>query len=167
MAKKQQAEHPQTLFIQEANPKITHQDPFTSSWLTNAVLIRPDSKTIFEWPPSSKLEEYMAKGIYLIGFENNEEDGTGVDFNWILSNGTRSTQRDEDLKYYDHMIPADALKKIRSVTIHFGTSCIWGFSFFDKDGALLWKIGDTRSNWKKEIVVLEENEVIVGVVAKL
>ncbi len=46
-------------------------------------------------------------------------------------------------------------------------SYIFGFSFFDKDGDLLWKIGDTYTDWKKEIVVLEENEFIVGVVAKL
>ena len=53
----------------------------------------------------------MAKGIYLIGFENSRKDGTGVLFNWILSNGTRSTKIDGDRKYYDHMIPADALHK--------------------------------------------------------
>ena len=50
------------------------------------------------------------------------------------------------------MLPADALNKIRSVTIH---SCggINGFSFFDKDGALLWEIGDTYFS-KKETVLL-------------
>jgi hypothetical protein len=43
-----------------------------------------------------------------------------------------------------------------------------GFSFFDKDGALLWKHGDIKL-WgcATEIVLLAENEVIVGVVAKL
>jgi hypothetical protein len=66
------------------------------------------------------------------------------------------------------MIPADALNKIRSVTIH-DHICINGFSFFDKDGALLWEIGTTcDAEWmKKETVVLEENEVIIGVFAKL
>ena len=64
------------------------------------------------------------------------------------------------------MIPADALKKIRSVTIHFSDR-ISGFSFFDKDKKLLWKIGYTTSVLEKETVVLEENEVIVGVFAKL
>ena len=53
------------------------------------------------------------------------------------------------------MIPADALKKIRSVTIHhYYTGCIYGFSFFDKDGALLYKIGDIESCMEKETVVL-------------
>jgi hypothetical protein len=64
------------------------------------------------------------------------------------------------------MIPADAHNKIRSVTIHY-LNCIGGFSFFDKDGALLWKIGETYEGLKKETVMLAENERIVGVVAKL
>ncbi len=64
------------------------------------------------------------------------------------------------------MIPADALKKIRSVTIHHDQR-INGFSFFDKDGALLWEHGYLQPWFEKETVVLEENEVIVGVVAKL
>ncbi len=64
------------------------------------------------------------------------------------------------------MIPANAIQKIRSVTIH-NDVCIYGFSFFDKDGALLWKHGWIESWFSKETVLLEENEVIVGVVAKL
>ncbi len=84
----------------------------------------------------------MANGIHLIGFENNKKDGKGVHFNWILSNGHRSTQRDKNLTYYDHMIPSEAIKRIRRVTFHI-SDCIRGFSFFDKDGGLLWKIGDT------------------------
>ncbi len=86
--------------------------------------------------------------------------------NFILSNGTRSLQRDEDVDYYDYMIPKDGLKKIRSVTIYYYAH-IGGFSFFDKDGALLWKHGCTLSGFDRETVVLEDNEVIVGVVAKL
>ncbi len=62
------------------------------------------------------------------------------------------------------MIPADAINKIRSVTIYY-YSCIRGFSFFDKDGALLWKIGYTNAA-RGRTVQLEENEVIVGVVAE-
>ena len=81
MAKQQQAGHPQTLFIQEANPKTKHQDSFNSSWLMNAVAIHPISITNFEWPPSEKLKEYMAKGIYLIGVENDKKDGRGNCFN--------------------------------------------------------------------------------------
>ena len=77
----------------------------------------------------------------LIGFENNKQSGIGFCFNFILSNGTRSTQSHEQYPTkYTHMIPADALNKIRSVEIHYN-ACIRGFSFFDKDGALLWEIG--------------------------
>ncbi len=65
------------------------------------------------------------------------------------------------------MIPADALNKIRSVTIYYQNDRIWNFKFFDKDGALLWKIGSIDDGFYKETVVLAENEVIVGVVAKL
>ena len=68
------------------------------------------------------------------------------------------------------MIPKDVINKIRSVTIHYDdyTHTIIGFSFFDKDGALLWKIGITTGNWlNDETVALAENEVIIGVKAKL
>ncbi len=103
----------------------------------------------------------------LIGFVKSSEDGDDALFNFILSNGARSTQRDGYFKYYDHMIPNEALNTIRSVTIHY-TNCINGFSFFDKDKALLWKIGlTTWSGLKQETVLLEEYEVIVGLVAKL
>ncbi len=101
----------------------------------------------------------------LVGFE--DFNGTGDLFNFILSNGTRSTQRDGVHTYYDIMLPADALNKIRSVIIHY-YNIIKGFSFFDKDGAPLWKIGYYSDDWlKHETVLLAENEVIVGVVAKL
>ncbi len=86
------------------------------------------------------LQEWFKTGAInqLVGFENNHEDGTGSFFNFILSNGTRSTQRDEGYETkFNFMLPADALNKIRSVTIHY-TWCIDGFSFFDKDKKLLW-----------------------------
>ncbi len=84
----------------------------------------------------------------------------------ILSNGHRSTQRDKGGKYYDHKMPAGCHSKIRSVKIYH-SDAIFGFSFFDKEGALLWKIGSTRSDLKTETVLLEENERIIGVEAKL
>jgi len=65
------------------------------------------------------------------------------------------------------MIPADALNKIKSVTIHHIYVHITGFSFFDKDGALLWKIGSTWPLLRVETVLIADNEVIVGVKAKL
>ncbi len=104
----------------------------------------------------------------LAGFENSEESGLGVCWNFILSNGTRSSQRDKIRPTkYDHFIPSDALNKIRSVDIHYYyTDCITGFSFFDKDGALLWEIGET-SSYNVETVEIAESERIIGVVAKL
>ncbi len=75
---------------------------------------------------------------FLAGFENNN----GNFFNFILSNDTRSTQRDATI-YYTYMIPKDALKMIRSVTIHYTVDYITGFFFFDKDGLDLWRIGYT------------------------
>ncbi len=125
---------------------------------------------------------YKAKRAipYLTGFENNFEDGTDDAFNFILSNGDRSNQR--DVKYYDHLMPEGSHSKIRSVSIHHNTDHICGFSFFDKEGALLWKIGNTDSylfvellrkvglidsSYKRETVLIGENEVIIGVVAKL
>ena len=75
----------------------------------------------------------------LVGFENNRKDGKSNCFNFNLDNGTRSTQRDEhNPTNYTLMIPADALNKIRSVTICDYDDWIGGFCFFDKDGALLW-----------------------------
>ena len=86
-----------------------------------------------------------------------------------MSNGTRSTQRDR--KYptnHTHTIPEVAIKKIGRVNINYWpNNCILGFSFFDKDGALLWEIGWNSPMYDMETVVLEKNEVIVAVVAKL
>ncbi len=90
-------------------------------------------------------------------------------FSFILSNGDRSQQRDEhDPTSYTHMLPKGSHKMIRLVSIHnFYAEEICGFSFFDKEGALLWKIGITDSSLKVETVLIAENEVIVGVKAKL
>jgi len=98
----------------------------------------PDETTILnEWFKTRALHT-------LAGFENNSEYGADNPFNFILSNGTRSTQRDEGLETdHTHMIPKDVINKIRSVAIIHNTYCIYSFSFFDKDGALLWEIGYT------------------------
>ncbi len=106
----------------------------------------PENTTWFEFQTETAIlqEWFKTRALHtLIGFENNSEDGDCFVFNFILSNGDRSTQRDEGCKYIDHMIPADALNKLRSVTIHAYSNIIRGFSFFDKDGALLLKIGWT------------------------
>ena len=108
---------------------------------------------------------------FLTGFESYDKDGYRCNMNFVLSNGDRSKQRDASYPTdYTYMIPKDALNRIRSVDIHYDSSfnCIKGFSFFDKDGALLWKIGRIESLFTKEtVVLLGENEMILGVVAKL
>jgi hypothetical protein len=132
---------------------------------------RADGTSWFQFQAETTiLEEWSKTGTIsqLVGFEKSWDSGTDCLFNFILSNGARSTQRDEDVPTkYDHMIPADALHKIRSVTIHHNNNCIGGFSFFDKVRALLWMIGEIYSDDEVETVLLAENEVIAGVIAKL
>ena len=65
------------------------------------------------------------------------------------------------------MIPAGALNRIRSANIHHYNHHIQGFSFFDKDGARLYRIGNIDRDFSSETVEIAENEVIIGVVAKL
>jgi hypothetical protein len=83
-----------------------------------------------------------------------------------------STQRDDSKRknptIFTHMVPKESYNRIRSINIHYyHGGHISGFSFFDKDGSLLWNIGRTDGWYKVETVRIAENEVIVGVVAKL
>ncbi len=113
---------------------------------------KPRSTTLFQFPDEITIrnEWLKTRALHtLVGFENEKQDGTGFYFNFILSNGTRSTQRDGDRKYYDHMVPDDAFQKIRSVDISHYYNRTRGFSFFDKDRALLWKIGNTHPKVNK------------------
>ena len=86
------------------------------------------------------IEKWNGELHSLVGFENNRQDGEGLQFNFVLSNGVSSTQRYAMFSTdHTHMMPDDALNKIRRVTIHYIISdFILGFSFFDKDGTLLW-----------------------------
>ena len=64
-------------------------------------------------------------------------------------------------------MPEGASKKINSVDIYYYTTNqrIRGFEFFDKKQKLIMKIGSIAGS--KSTVVLAENEVIIGVIAKL
>ncbi len=64
------------------------------------------------------------------------------------------------------MIPEGVASKIRSVTIYYAYEII-GFSFFDKDGLTIFKIGKTDACWSNQKIEITENEVIVGVKTKL
>jgi hypothetical protein len=54
--------------------------------LTKVVSINFNSKVAFEYPFREKRDYNMAGSVYIIGFENNKEDGQGGRFNLILSN---------------------------------------------------------------------------------
>ena len=93
-------------------------------------------------------DEYTETGVipYIAGFESDKEDGEGMSFNIIMSNGQRSTQRDEKRPTnFTHMMPVGADRKSRSVNlyndIYSYTVFIVGFQFFDKDRKLIWQIG--------------------------
>ena len=68
------------------------------------------------------------------------------------------------------MMPEGAHLNIRSVHIYYYYGGgIGGFKFFNKDKSLLWDIGYTPSDSDLDVetVELEDNEVIIGVKAKL
>jgi hypothetical protein len=62
------------------------------------------------------------------------------------------------------MMAEDA--RVKSVFIYYDY-WISGFQFFDKDDRLIFKIGWITPGDKETRVVLADNEVIVGVIAKL
>ncbi len=66
------------------------------------------------------IEQWNGVLHYLTGVENSSEYGIAIRFNFILSNGDRSHQRDARVEqYYDHMMPEGSHNKIRSVSIHY------------------------------------------------
>ncbi len=133
----------------------------------------------FSFPTPVMINKMLENGVLhtLAGLETAHKFdifSLGGEFNFIMSNGARSEQKYAGLKSYDHIIPADSNKNIKRVDIHHFTKrsihgdyngCITGFSFFDQDHSLFWKIGKTGN--KLTTVVLSDNEVITGVVATL
>ncbi len=92
---------------------------------TKTVCLNPKSKREFEFPSQAVIKNMVASKViqHICGFEIS--DGTARRFNFILSNGDRSSQIDRGFQTkYTHMIPADAHKKIRSVIIHYDILCI-------------------------------------------
>jgi hypothetical protein len=95
------------------------------------VYVNPRRTTLFQFKTETEIlqEWYKLRAIIqLVGLEISS--GKNVHFNFILSNGSRSTQRDEEYPTdQTHIFLADAPNKIRSVTIHYNIYQIAGFSF--------------------------------------
>ena len=120
------------------------------------------------FPTQAKIVEMFASGVLhsLCGLEHESGHGKGKRYNFILSNGQRSTERDNyHPTDFTFMIPA--YKMIKSVDIIYTQGwCIMGFKFFGKDKVLLFEIGYRESSMKAKTVTLKENEAIIGFVCK-
>ncbi len=104
---------------------------------------------MFSFPSKANFAEMVENGVFhgLIGYENNNQDGTNVLFNFIFSNGSQTQQRDEGVReYFTHMMPEEVPKKIKRVDIYYeDDTSITGFVFYDKENKMMWKIGKTHS----------------------
>jgi len=107
------------------------------------ICIDPKSTEPFVFPPKDMREECMEKGLYLAGFESAQKHGENNCFNFVLSNGSRSNYFKNESMKFTHLIPKDLINKIRAVTLHHYHDSIYGFSFSDKDGEVIWKHGWT------------------------
>jgi len=107
------------------------------------ICIDPKSTEPFVFPLRELREECMEQGLYLAGFESATKLGENNSFNFVLSNGVRSAAVKSEPTKYTHMIPRKVIDRIRAVTIHHYHETIYGFSFLDKDGEVMWKHGWT------------------------
>jgi hypothetical protein len=91
----------------------------------------PDSTRDFEFSTQAKREQYIKIGELpcLSGFLNNLKDGSGYEFNFILSNGDRSTQGSSEFPRMMHL-------NVRRVDIYHDFEHIYGFKFVDKTNHL-------------------------------
>ena len=72
------------------------------------------------------------------------------------------------MNYFTQMMPEGSQTKINSVDIFsYQSSYVWGFKVFDKEGNKLYEIGMFDACLNVSTVLLEDNEIIIGVVAKL
>jgi hypothetical protein len=85
---------------------VQAQSEFKSCRLSEVILINPENTEVFAHPPENKKEECLAQGVYLSGVKNNLSDGSGARFNWVLNNGHKSEQRDDDWPTdFTHLMP--------------------------------------------------------------
>ena len=124
---------------------------------------------MFMFPNSNMISWMNKNGVmyFLTGFENDQPDGRGLYFNFVFSNGERSSLKDKNLNFFTHMMPKG--KRIKSVDFYNQYGYITGFQFYDEEGKFFWHIGKTCSwsNLEKSTIMLADNELIVGVSAKL
>ncbi len=104
------------------------------------------------------IDVMLSSGVLhtLVGFGTSKQ-GSGSFFNFVLSNGAKSQQRDVGMTYYNHMMPEGSHKRIKSVEIYHGSDIILGFVFFDKHQKLIFKIGEIRSWDKVKTLVLADD----------
>ena len=123
---------------------------------------------VIEFPTETMIDDWCGIPPVLVGFQHYQNERGNTVLNVVLSNGkkkTRFKQGAEEFKSsHPYMLPDDTHKAIRSVRIYF-SDCIHGFSFLDKKGALIQNIGTTFT-WESCLVLLDENEIIVGLVVK-
>ena len=114
------------------------------------------------------IDEQLASGVLypLSGFKNNRKDGSGDRFNFIFSNGEQTQNSDRECPTnFTHMMPVGVT--VKSVEIQCLASQIISFHFFDQDHTQIFKIGKLGyKGYTVSTVVLESDEVIIGVVAQ-
>ncbi len=78
----------------------------------------------------------------------------------------KTNQTDPNTHYTLFNMPEDTHKKTRKVQIYtFGSHCVCGFKFFDKNSVQLFEVGYLKKDFKE--VAIEENQQIIGIVARL
>ena len=60
----------------------------------------------------------------------------------------------------------DANKRVKTVDVYYGLT-IFGLKFYDKYHSLIFEIGKIASGMGVETVALADDEMIVGIVAKI
>jgi hypothetical protein len=133
--------------------------------LSQTVLPTNNNRQVIELPSKAQREALIASGIHdlwLYAFENNNG---GTAFNFVLSNGMKTNQKDPNTNYTLFNMHEDTHKKTRKVQIYTNGLNVCGFKFFDKNSVQLFRVGYFRNEFEE--VAIEENQQIIGIVARL
>ncbi len=132
--------------------------------LSQTVLPTKNNRPVIELPSKAQKDALIASGIHdlwLAAFENSP----GA-LNFVLSNQMKTNQTDPNFNYTLFNMPEDTHKKTRKVQIYInGSSNVIGFKFFDKNSVQLFEVGLFSKEFKE--VAIEENQQIIGIVARL